>query len=201
MEAAGEAGPLAGWRDDELVKLKRFQRVRAALYGPDARLHDQHMGCEGAFDATLQGLGRLGQKARVELGCYGVLHDHADVAGYADAWQAGRLPGAPAFRLSAAGGSLRQLASAAAALPEGPTRAALAAVLPAWLLERSEPVTAAEAAGSAIGLLPALLPAGVIATGEAPSGSDPLGEFLPCQCGPELAARCPGRAVGWELEA
>jgi len=205
VEVAGEAGALAGWRDDELAKLKRFQRVRAALYGPDARAHDQHMGCEGAFDATLQGLARLGQKARVEVGCYGVLHDHADVSGYAEAWQAGRLPGAPAFRLSAAGGSLRELANAAAALPEGPARAALAAVLPACLLPRTEAVAGAEAAGSAIGRLPAVL-AGVVApavaeAGEAPSGSDPLGEFLPCRCGPELAARCPGRAVGWELDA
>jgi hypothetical protein len=197
VEVAGEAGPLAEWRDDELAKLKRFQRVRAALYGPDARLHDRHMQCEGAFDAALTGLSRLAQKSRVEIGCYAVLHDPSAVAGYAEAWQAGRLPGTPAFRLSPAGSSLNALARAAAELPEGPTRAALAAVLPPCLLPRAESVARPAPAGSSI----APTSAHTAADAGPPSGSDPLGEFLPCQCGPGLAARCPGRAVGWELEA
>ncbi|MDX2167875.1 MAG: radical SAM protein, partial [Deltaproteobacteria bacterium] len=104
VEVAGEASPLAEWSDLDLRRMKELQRLDVALYGPDAATHDAHCGVPGAFDAMLRAVERLRTRSRIAVGAYAVLHDAAQVAAYADAWQRHALPGTPRFRLSPQGG-------------------------------------------------------------------------------------------------
>jgi hypothetical protein len=142
--------------------------------------------------AALRGSKRLAEVAGVFVGSFAVLHHARDVAAYAERWDAGGLPGAPTFRLSPKGGSLEALAQAAAALPSGPARTALAAVLPACLLPEDDDGQAPASPGVAFDYRQ--LP------GTPPSGSDRLGAFTPCTCDAQLRERCPGLAVGWSYE-
>ena len=130
IEVAGDGAGLATMPVRELYLLRRLTRADVALYGPDAARHDARAGREGAFQATLEGAERLARLAQLPVGGYGILRDDDELSAWAEAWDAGRLPGAPAFRLAAEGGSLDRLAASAAAVPPGPTRDALVAVLP-----------------------------------------------------------------------
>ncbi len=139
VEVAGEASALDEMSDAELRALRFLSRLDVALYGPDADRHDAHMDRPGSFAAALRGAERLARLAKVPVGAYAVIHDAADVADYARAWEGGDLPGEPVFQLSPHGGSLAELARAAASLAPGPARAALEAksqgVAPGWSLD------------------------------------------------------------------
>jgi len=201
VEIAGEASAMAEWIDVDLRRLKDVQRFDVALFGPDAESHDAHCGLPGAFAATLRAVQRLRTKADVRAGAYALLHDARQMPAWAAAWDAGQLPGAPRFRLSAGGGSLDELIEAARALPEGRTRAALLAVLPHCL--------AADAGLAVDGAAAAAAPATQqqLHFGRSmpydPCGADPLGAFAPCGGGAGTCATpgCPGRAVGWHSTA
>ena len=184
IQLAGEGAGLAELTEAQRRHLRKAaERIDVALYGPDAARHDGHTGRPGSFERTLAGVAGL-EAARAPVGVYAVLHHHEDVADYAAAWASGALPGAPRFRLSHEGGDLRALAAAARDL-QGPTRDALAAVLPACLLPREASAVPAAAAAKDWS----------DPTGGASRGSDPLGEYTPCAtC---EAAHCPGAAMGW----
>ena len=181
IEVAGEGSALDEMSDAELRALRTLSRLDVALYGPDAERHDAHMGRAGAFEASLRGLARLARIAKIEVGAFAVLHDATEVSAYADAWELGALPGEPAFRLSAEGGCLADLAAATRALSVGRARAALEALLPPCLLGGDAPASTAadEAAGSV------------------PSGSDRHGLFRRCVC--DSSSPCPGLAAGWSV--
>ena len=119
-------------------------------------------------------------------GCFAVLHSAAPVLGFAEAWAAGRLPGAPSFRLAEAGGSLDELAATLERLQPEAQRA-LTSVLPACLSSATDGVPTP---GSATFVERA-------ESNLAVSSADRVGRFLPCQCGPERAQHCPGVAAGW----
>ncbi|MFM2162597.1 MAG: hypothetical protein RLZZ383_2109 [Pseudomonadota bacterium] len=193
IEVAGEASAVAGWGDMELRRLRGIHRLDAALYAPDAATHDAIVGIPGAFEATLAALDRAGEAVPgLAVGAYAVLRDASEVLAWAQAWDDGLLPGDPFFRLASVGGDLAELAAAAASLPRGPARDALAAVLPVALLPRD-------------GVKPA--PEATVAFGEfaavwaAPSGSDRFGCYtgrLAREGGP-VAGDCPGWALGWRV--
>jgi hypothetical protein len=189
VEVAGEASALREASDAELYALKGITRFDVALYGPDAKSHDAHVGRAGAFEAALAVAARVKKLALADVGSYAVIHDAGAVQAYARTWAQNELPGEPCFRLSPAGDSLEELAAAASALPEGPARGALTRVLPACLLGRSEPVPALEPGTEFTEALDPATP---------PSASDRCGTFRPCVCGGELAPRCPGIATGWK---
>ena len=182
VEVAGECSALDELPEGELGRLRRLSRVDVALYGPDRDRHDAHAGRPGAFDAALRGARRLHDLTGVPVGSFAVLHDADPVLDYAAAWDERALPGEPAFRLSARGGSLNALADVARRLSPGLVRDALAAVLPPCLLTRG----------------PALQPAAAAESGER-SGSDRLGAYRACPHEGDCAAadRCPGLAEGW----
>lgn len=162
-----------------------LSRVDMALFGSDTNAHDAHVGAAGSFARTLQGAQQL-RDLGVVGGCFAVLHSAELVFGFGDAWAAGRLPGAPIFRLAEAGGSLDELASALERLQPEAQRA-LAPLLPACLCSTADgaptpaSVTFVERAEANL----------------AASSADRLGRFLPCQCSPERSKRCPGVAAGW----
>jgi hypothetical protein len=195
VEVAGEASPLAEWSDLDLRRLKELQRLDVALYGPDAASHDAHCGIPGAFEAMLRAVERLRTRSRIAVGAYAVLHDATQVAAYADAWQRHALPGTPRFRLSPQGGGLDELIECAGALPDGPARTALRAVLPQCGSEvggaAAEPAAPTQRFEHGRSVL------------HAPCGSDPFGAFAPCQHAGDgcLVASCPGTAVGWHTPA
>lgn len=195
VEVAGEASPLAEWSDLDLRRLKDLQRLDVALYGPDAATHDAHCGIPGAFEGMLRAVERLRTRSRIAVGAYAILHDASQVAAYADAWQRHALPGTPRFRLSPQGGRLDELIDCAAALPEGPARAALRAVLP----QCGGEVTGGTAAPAA----PARRYTHGRSLHHTPCGSDPFGAFTPCQHDGDrcVVASCPGTAVGWHTPA
>jgi hypothetical protein len=191
VEVAGEAAALAGFLDQDMRRLAHLARFDAALYGPDARRHDAHVGRAGSFEDAIAGVRRLAAVAAVPVGAYAVLHDESDLLDYGVAWSRNELPGDPSFRLSERGGSLGGLARAAAAIPAGAARDAISRVLPPCLLTRPPSVSPAASA----------LPAFVESPGEAaaPSGSDPRGTFESCPVSAACAAAaaCPGLARGW----
>lgn len=202
VEVAGEASAVADWSELDLRHMKDLHRLDVALYGPDAATHDAHCGIPGAFAAMLRGIDRLGAETAVPIGAYAVLHDARLVAAFAEAWESGRLPGTPRFRLSARGGSLEELARCAGALPDGPTRQALAAVLPHCLLEQEGLAVRGNGEHA-----PSAVSDGAqrwIESGRSvpyhPCGSDPLGAFEACEDGaPSCAVSgCLGKAVGWQ---
>lgn len=185
VEIAADGSALAAMSDADLYPLTGISRVDVALYGPDAARHDAHVGREGAFDAALRGLARFQKFTGAETGAYAVLHDAADLDDYAAAWEAGTLPGAPAFRLSPRGAALQDLAAAAAELPQR-ARDALCVVLPPCLLAGERTAT------------PRLEPRFEIGLDEAPPGAaGPRGIFEPCVCDPAPGEHCPGIAAGW----
>src|SRR5690606_2632177 len=111
--------------DAALYGLRGIARLDAAFYGATPDRHDARVRA-GAFEATLRALGRVETLAGVTVGSYAIVHDAAEIAAFAAAWKAGRLPGAPAFRFCPSGGTLFT--------PHGldeAARAALRAVLPA----------------------------------------------------------------------
>jgi MoaA/NifB/PqqE/SkfB family radical SAM enzyme len=190
VEVAGEAAALDSATDGELVKLRKLARFDVALFGPDAARHDEHTGASGSFARALSAAERLHGLAGVPVGAYAVIHDAAAVEDWAAAWAAGRLPGAPAFRLAERGGTLDELARAAAGLPDGAARRALAAVLPRCRFELADDVAAP--------------PEPLLAWGDEPErwraacGSDPYGRFDRCAC---PRPGCVGLAAGWTVGA
>jgi MoaA/NifB/PqqE/SkfB family radical SAM enzyme len=199
---AGEASRIVDWSDLDLRRMKDLRGLDVALYGPDAATHDAHCGIPGAFAATLRGVERLRGETRIRVGAYALVHDARSIAAFADAWQRGALPGAPRFRLSARGGSLDELVECARALPGGPARSALLAVLPHCLCESAglgDEIAAAAVEPTA--------PQQTVHCGRSmpyrPCGSDPMGEFETCNSGTVLCALpgCPGNAMGWHREA
>jgi MoaA/NifB/PqqE/SkfB family radical SAM enzyme len=188
IEVAGEASGLDAAGDMELRRLRGLTRLDVALFSPDPATHDAIVGRAGAFDAALRVIDRLGALVpSIEVGAYAVLRSHEDVAAFAEAWDAGELPGAPFFRLAPRGGSLVALARAAEALGAGAARDALAAVLPRVLLDRPDHVRPAPEATPAWGEIPD--------AHRAPSGSDRYGCYTQ-----RLADTDPGHAVGWSAE-
>lgn len=196
IEVAGEAGALDACSDMQLRRLRGITRVDAALFGPDAATHDAVVGIEGAFDAALRALDRLGSLVpSIEIGCYAVLTAPTQAEAFAELWDLGDLPGRPWFRLAPRGGSLHTLASVAATWSAGAAREAIAAVLPKGLLAGSEAVAPAPEATTAWGDVPEHL--------AKPSGSDRLGCYTGrLTLGPEPApGDDPGIAIGWSLDA
>lgn len=190
VELAGEASALDELKDSDLFALRGLSRLDLALYGPNAESHDAHVGRSGAFAASLSAGSRLAELAGAELGAFAVLHDADAVADFARAWEAGALPGEPAFRLSSRGGSLETLARAASALAEGPARRALARVLPTCLFSRDAAVLPCPDPGVAF--------EDTLTRDRRPSGSDRYGTFVACVCGGQHTPHCPGIAVGWQ---
>ncbi len=196
VEIAAEASPIVEWTDVDLRRLKGLHRFDAVLYGPDATSHDAHCGIPGAFEGMMTGLERLYAITRVPIGAYAILHDATSVLRYAAAWNAGELPGAPAFRLSPQGGSLDELVDVARQIEPGDVRSALLAVLPACLCERV-----------GIELDPAERqpqePEQTIRWGRSvdyePASVDRRGSFGACDPSGESCGihGCVGRAVGW----
>jgi MoaA/NifB/PqqE/SkfB family radical SAM enzyme len=194
VEVAGEASALDGFSDMQLRRLRGISRIDVALYGPDAATHDAVMGVDGAFEAALRALERVATLVpSIEVGAYAVLQDEAHLAAFAEAWDFGDLPGEPWFRLASKGGDLAVLARAAAALPEGPARDAIAAVLPVRLLPR-EGVLPAPEAQTALGDFSAAF--------AKPSGSDKYGCYTdrPSPDREPAPGDCPGYAVGWTVD-
>lgn len=192
IEVAGEASAMDGFSDMQLRRLRGISRVDIALFGPDAATHDAVVGVEGAFDAALKALDRVGNLVpSIELGAYAVLMDPAHVAAFAEAWDFGDLPGDPFFRLAPTGGDLVALAAAADALPEGPARDALAAVLPKKLFPRGDHVVPAPEALEVWG--------DVASAYRKPSGSDRYGCYTgrPTPASAPSPGDDPGVAVGW----
>jgi MoaA/NifB/PqqE/SkfB family radical SAM enzyme len=182
VEVAGEGSALDEMSDAEVYLLRGVHRLDVALFGPDAASHDAHMGRPGAFDATLRGLERFARLTGATVGAFAVLHDEERVADFARAWAEGRLPGEPAFRLSARGAALAALSRAGGAL------SVLGAVLPPCLAPEGG------AAGN-----PGQLFDEAWVVGAPPSGCDRYGTFGPCACTGPTARPCPGVALGWEL--
>lgn len=201
VEAAGEASAIVDWSDLELRRLNDLRRLDIALYGADAASHDAHCGIPGAFAAALRALERVRAKTSIAVGAYAVLHDARAVPAFAEAWSRGALPGAPRFRLSPRGASLDELADCVQRLPDGPARAALMALLPRCGTAHEAMTTAGSPhPGGAIGQT---LQGGRRAAAR-PCGSDPIGEFEPCDEGTTghcTTSTCPGMAVGWHSSA
>lgn len=192
VEVAGDVGALDVFGDMQLRRLRGISRVDAALFGPDAASHDAVTGVPGSFDQTMRVLERLGNLvSSIELGSYAVLTSAEHLAAFAEAWDFGDLPGQPWFRLAPRGGSLPALARAAEALPEGPARDAIAAVLPKALLARPDHVQRAPHAQAAWGNVPE--------TYAKPSGSDRYGCYTdrPSADQRDTQGLCPGYAEGW----
>lgn len=194
IEVAGEASALDRFGDMELRRLRGIARIDAALFGPDAASHDALVGVEGAFDATLRAIDRLGALVpSIRVGTYAVLTGPDHLLAFAEAWDQGELPGEPWFRLAPRGGDLAALARAAEQLPAGLVRDAIAAVLPAAICPRGAVVPAPEAS---------------IAWGEVPSqfakpgGSDRYGCYTdrPSRVGGAQPGDDPGWAVGWTVD-
>jgi MoaA/NifB/PqqE/SkfB family radical SAM enzyme len=200
VEIAGEASPMVDWSDLDLRRMKEVRRIDVALYGPDAATHDAHCGIPGAFAAMLRGIEHVRRRTEIKVGAYAVLHDARAVAGFAEAWGRGALPGEPRFRLSPRGGSLDELAEGARDLSPGPARTALLAMLPQCVREHHgltvEPAEAPEARVQQTIHCGRSIP-------HQPCGSDPIGVFEPCRDGAESCASlgCPGTAVGWQSSA
>lgn len=197
VEVAGEASAVAEWTDFDLRRLRDLQRFDVALFGPDAETHDAHCGIAGSFAATLRAAQRLHTRANLRIGAYAILHDARLVPAYAAAWEEGRLPGEPRFRLSADGGSLDELLDAARALPAGRARAALLAVLPGCLAETAG-LSGEGGPAAARGAIEQRIDCGRTRP-YAPCGTDPQGAFAPCPTAARACAipGCPGAAVGW----
>jgi MoaA/NifB/PqqE/SkfB family radical SAM enzyme len=194
IEVAGEASALDSFGDMEMRRLRGISRIDAALFGPDAASHDAVVGRPGAFDETMSAFERLGDLVpSIRVGVYAVLGGASapdDLLRYAEAWDQGDLPGEPFFRLSPAGGDLVALARAAATLPPGLVRNAIAAVLPIAIFPRTN-VAPAEEASMAWGELPAQF--------AKPSGCDRYGCYTgrPSRSGGPQPGDDPGYAVGW----
>jgi MoaA/NifB/PqqE/SkfB family radical SAM enzyme len=205
VEVAGEASPVANWSDLDLRRLKGLQRFDVAVYGADARAHDAHCGIPGAFAAMQRAVEQLRAKTEVPVGSYAIIHDAREISPLVIAWERGELPGEPRFRLSARGGCLDELVECARALPPGPARSALMAVLPRCICEQ-EGLEAVES-GETGGTLSFFEPQQRIQSGRSltaePGGSDPIGAFGPCPEGRTscAASGCAGAAVGWHRTA
>src|SRR6185503_12646279 len=130
VEVAGEASAAAEWSDLDLRRLKDLRRFDVALYGADAETHDAHCGIAGAFAGMTRAVDRLRTGTQIKIGSYAVVHEAAMIPAFAAAWDEGRLPGEPRFRLSDRGASLDELLECARALAPGPARSALLSVLP-----------------------------------------------------------------------
>ncbi len=195
IEVAGEGSALDEMTDSQLRRLRGITRLDVALYAADPDDHDAVLARPGAWDATMRALDRLSRiTPAIKTGCYGIVASAAQLAAFVESWDMGDLPGDPAFRLHPRGDDgLRELARGAAALPPGPARDAIAAVVPPCLLQRTD-VAPAESARSAWGALPEWA--------RRPSGSDRLGCYSPCSLAPDCvaAAGCPGLAEGWSAE-
>jgi MoaA/NifB/PqqE/SkfB family radical SAM enzyme len=202
VEVAGEASAIVDWSDLDLRRMKELGRLDVALFGPDASTHDAHCGMPGAFAGMLRGVERLRAGTAIPVGTYAIVHDARLVPAFAEAWARGTLPGTPRFRLSARGGSLDELVECARALPAGPARAALLAVLPRCLCAAAG-LAVEERSGSSV----ATAPQQRIHCGRslpyAPCGADPIGAFEPCGEDADGCALpgCPGAAVGWHSTA
>ncbi len=193
IEVAGEGSGLADMSDLAVRRLRGLSRIDVALFGPDAASHDAVVGRAGAFDATLDALDRVANLVpALEVGCYAVLRTPEHLGAFAEAWHTGELPGAPWFRLAPTGGDLTALVAAAEALPEGPARDAIAAVLPRSLFAAPH-VLPAPAATSAWGDFPEVF--------ARPSGSDRYGCYTGrlSREGPPEPGDCPGFAEGWKV--
>jgi MoaA/NifB/PqqE/SkfB family radical SAM enzyme len=204
VEVAGEASAVVDWSDLDLRRLKDLQRLDVALYGPDAATHDAHCGIPGAFAAMLRAVERLRTDTKIPVGAYAIVHDARWVPGFAEGWNRGALPGEPRFRLSARGSSLDDLVQCAVALPPGPARSALVAVLPRCVSEPEGLAVESDGgnAASIRGNAPQQIECGRSVPYH-PCGSDPIGAFETCQVGVESCARagCVGTAVGWQSTA
>jgi MoaA/NifB/PqqE/SkfB family radical SAM enzyme len=186
-----ELGLVFGGGSEDVLPTQAFpafaglSRVDIALFGSDTTAHDAHVGAAGAFARSLEGVRQLSAQG-VPADCFAVLHGAQPVLGFDAAWASGRLPGAPNFRLAEARGSLDELADVLDRLQPAAQRA-LASLLPACLCEAAG---SGPTPGSATFLERAESNLSV-------SSADRVGRFLPCQCGPERAERCPGVAAGW----
>ena len=205
VEVAGEASAVVDWSDLDLRRLKELRRIDVALYGPDAAAHDGHCRMPGAFAAMQRGVEHLRAQTQIPVGAYAVLHDARWIPAFAEAWDAGRLPGEPRFRLSPRGSSLDELIECVRALPSGPARSALLAVLPRCLCEQQG--IAVEGDVKSATSVNADTPQQKIHCGRSVAyhacGSDPIGAFAACSDGPQSCAipNCPGTAVGWHSTA
>lgn len=205
VRIAGEASPIVDWSELDLRRIKDLDRIDVALYGPDAASHDAHCGIPGAFAALQRAVEHVRAHTQIAIGAYAILHDARGVAAFAEAWQRGALPGAPAFRLSARGSSLDELAECARTLPPGAARAALVAVLPRCVSDRVG--LQSNSMGEPTGALHHGTAEQTIRCGRSmpsqPCGSDPIGAFEACDetmdaCG---VSGCPGTAIGWHTTA
>lgn len=205
VEVAGEASAVVDWSDQELKRLKNLKCFDVALYGPDAPTHDAHCGIPGAFAALQRAIERVRKNTNIAVGSYAILHDASQVAGFAEAWSRGDLPGQPRFRLSARGSSLDDLIQCARALPSDQARAALTAVLPHCLCQQ-EGITLAESGDDSTSVK-ANTQQQKFHFGRCvpyqPCGSDPIGAFEECDGGAQTCAisGCPGMAAGWQSTA
>jgi len=193
VTVAGEMSPIYHWSERQIRRLRGIHRFDGALFGPSAESHDAACGGKGFLRSAVEGLTRVGEILGVEVGMYAVLCDVTDLSGFARLWREDRIPGEPAFRLSASGGRLRDLAEAAVSSGELSIRQALLPMLPPCLTgsrSDSSPLSAQEAWGD--------LPKGW----ETPSRGDLAGAYHGCpqaeRC--EAAVDCPGLAVGWASE-
>lgn len=192
IEVAGDASALDRLGDMELRRLRGITRIDGALLAADAAGHDAIAGHAGAWEATLRALDRAGTLVpSLEIGVYAVLTSADQLLPFAEAWDRGDLPGAPFFRLAPRGGSLTALARAAAQLPQGAARDAIAAVLPPTIFDRPEHVVPAPIAEVAWGEIPE--------SWSMPSGLDRFGCYT---AGLDSSQRAdsralPGYAVGW----
>jgi hypothetical protein len=203
VAVAGEASAIVDWSDLDLRRMKDLRGIDVALYGPDAATHDAHCGIPGAFAATLRGVERLRAHTRIPVGAYALVHDARSIAAFAEAWAHGALPGAPRFRLSTRGGSLDELVECARALPSGPARSALVALLPHCLCEAAGLASEVAAAGAREPAVPQQTVHCGRSVPYRPCGSDPIGVFETCQSAiaPCALPGCPGTPMGWHREA
>lgn len=198
VEVAAEAGPVADWSELDVKRLRDLARFDVALFGPDAPRHDGHCGIPDAFEEMERAVDRLRQEAGLEVGAYAILHDAAEVELYASAWEHGRLPGTPRFRLSSRGARLADLREVFARIPPGPAREALGLVLPLCESPRSsagDPVFGVEGTEEFVQwgrTVPYL-----------PCGTDPVGAAVDCETGSGRCRipGCPGSPAGWENSA
>lgn len=196
VQVSGDARALAERPRRELSRLRRLRpqdQLSLTLYGPNAASHDAHVGEAGAFAATLTALARLEELTRASVRLCAVLHQAGQLAGFAEAWESGALPGPMSFRLALAPGELEPLVAATARSSEA-AREVLSPLLPRCLhggpWRATEPGTAPlfdPAAPRGVGALPLL----------GDHASTPLG---PCGGRPSCSSLsgCPGRAISCE---
>jgi hypothetical protein len=194
VEICGDGSGLKDVPDVDLRRLRRrVSKFDIALLGHDGASHDEVTKAEGSFSSSIDAVKRLKTFARIQAGAYGIITDNSELNGYDEAWEAGDLPGAPAFRLSADGGDLDQLVTQASKLPENATRDAIASHIPPCLMSRGEHVIPQKSWDEVHG--------DVLEKPEH-HWRDRIGQFDSCILAEICTAkdRCPGIARGWKSD-